>query len=170
MHRGERGAQRDFRLAEADVAADDAIHRLIGCKVRQHIVNGAGLVFCQLERKTGFEAAVVALGPVKAMPGARRAARVNIEQLGGNVADLLDGAPLGAGPLIAAEPVQRGIFGRRAGVARDQVESMHRHIQLVAIRILEVQEFGRNPERLECRQPEVTADAVFFMYNRRAGL
>ncbi len=170
VHRGERGTQRDFGFAKSDVATDDAIHRLIGRKVRQHIVNGAGLVFGQLERKTGFEAAVVALGPVKAMPWACGAARIDIEQLGGDVTNLLNGAPLCASPLIAAKPVQRGVFGRRTGVARNQVECMHRHIQLVAVRVLEVQEFGRDSECLERRQPEVTADAVFFMHNRRAGL
>jgi hypothetical protein len=41
---GEGGAQRDLRLAEADVAADEAVHRLARGEVLQHVGDGARLV------------------------------------------------------------------------------------------------------------------------------
>ena len=45
---------------------------------------------------------------------------------------------------------------------------MHRYIQLVAVRVLQVQEFGRNAADIQRNQTEIAADAVFGMYNRRA--
>ena len=41
---GEGGAQRDLRLAEADVAADEPIHRPAGREIVEHRVDGVLLV------------------------------------------------------------------------------------------------------------------------------
>ena len=44
-HGGDKGrAQCDLSLAEADIAADQAIHRLAGSQILQHVGDGAGLV------------------------------------------------------------------------------------------------------------------------------
>ena len=47
---------------------------------------------------------------------------------------------------------------------------MHRHVQLVAIRILELQELAAHAAGFERRQAEVAADTVLGMHDRRAGL
>ena len=55
-HRGdERGPQRDLGLAEADIAADQPIHRPAGREVFQHIGDGARLILGLGEREAGAE-------------------------------------------------------------------------------------------------------------------
>ena len=55
-HRGdEGGAQRDLGLAEADIAADQPVHRPAGGEVLQHVGDGARLVLGLGEREAGAE-------------------------------------------------------------------------------------------------------------------
>ena len=55
-HRGdEGGAQRDLGLAEADIAADQPIHRPAGGEVLQHVGDGARLILGLGEREAGAE-------------------------------------------------------------------------------------------------------------------
>ncbi|MNR08666.1 hypothetical protein D3C85_1248340 [compost metagenome] len=51
----EGGAQRHFRLAEADVAADQAIHRRALAQVLQHVADGVQLVVRLLIGEAGAE-------------------------------------------------------------------------------------------------------------------
>ena len=101
----------------------------------------------------------------------RLAARVQVEQLRGHVADLLGGALARARPLIGAELVQRRALGRGAGVAADQVQRVHRHVDAVAVLVLEHQELAAAARRSPsaCR-PDVAADAVLLVHHRRAGI
>ena len=57
----ERGPHRDLGLAEAHVAADDAVHRLGAGQILEYLADGIGLVFGFLERKCAGERAVFAL-------------------------------------------------------------------------------------------------------------
>ena len=41
---GKGGAQRDFGLAEADIAAHQPVHRPAGSQILQHVLDGALLV------------------------------------------------------------------------------------------------------------------------------
>src|SRR5210317_803560 len=111
MYGGERCSQRDLGLAETDVAADNAIHRLVAAEVFENIVDRVRLVFGEFERKPRLEGAVVRFGPAEAMPRPRGAARVYIEQLRCDVADLSYGTTFCFGPLIAAEAMQRRVVG-----------------------------------------------------------
>ena len=52
---GKGRAQRDFRLAEADVAADQAVHRVAGFEVFQNRLDRAGLVLRLLVGEAGAE-------------------------------------------------------------------------------------------------------------------
>jgi hypothetical protein len=99
-----------------------------------------------------------------------RAARVQIEQLGGHVAYRLGGAAARARPLIGAELVQRRGLGRAAGIAVDQMQRMHRHIHAVAVAVLEHQEFIALIANLHALQADIAADAVGLVHHRRAGL
>ena len=45
---------------------------------------------------------------------------------------------------------------------------MHRNVQLVAVRILKVQEFGRDAAGFQRGQTEVTSDTVFFVHDGRS--
>ena len=51
----EGGAQRDLGLAEADIAADQPVHRPAGRQILQHVGDGARLVFGFGEREAGAE-------------------------------------------------------------------------------------------------------------------
>ena len=61
--------------------------------------------------------------------------------------------------------MQRRALRRRAGVAADALECLHRHVELVALGILEHQELGGQAARVHGGQPEVAADAVVFVHH-----
>ena len=143
VHRDEGGAQRHLGLAEADVAADQPVHRLRADHVLDHRVDRGALVGRLLEAEAGGEGLVV----VRARSGsaialARGAAGVQVQQLGGGVAHLLGGLALGLVPLARAQPVQRRFFGADAGVAADQVQLRHRHVERGLVGVLQVQELA----------------------------
>src|SRR5690606_38812409 len=58
VHWREGCAQRDFRFAEANVAANDAVHGAAGLEVRKNLVDRAALVLRRLERKAVLECAI----------------------------------------------------------------------------------------------------------------
>ena len=111
----ERGAERDLGLAEADVAADEPVHRPRGLEVAVDVVDGARLVGGLVEGEGRLEGAVVVVGRRERMPGQRRALGVEAQQLVGHLAHLARDARLGAGEGAAAQPVE---LGRGALAAR----------------------------------------------------
>ena len=70
---------------------------------------------------------------------ARSAAGIDVEQLGRAVAHLLGGLAFGFFPLAAAQLVQRGFVGAHAGVAADQLQLAHGHIQHGLVGVFQVQ-------------------------------
>ena len=118
-HRDEGGAQGDFGLAEADVAADQAVHRLAGVHVVDHGVDGGELVGRFLEAEAVGEGFEVVLLEVEGVALARGALGVERQQFGGGVAHLLGGLaswpfPTGRSRACAARPLP----GRRRCSAR----------------------------------------------------
>ena len=63
---------------------------------------------------------------------------IDVEQLGCDVADLLNRTTPRFLPLVATEAVQRCILGRCPCVSRYEIECMHRDIELVAISVFEI--------------------------------
>ena len=59
-------------------------------------------------------------------------------------------------------------LGRGAGVARYEVQLLHRHVELVAARVFEHQELAVLAGDLHHLQADVAAHAVFFVHDRRA--
>ena len=169
LHGDERGAQRDLGLAEADVAADDAVHRAARAQVVDDGLDRAELVDRLLEREARLECAQLLFVDRERMALARRAPRVDVEQFGGRVTDPGRGPGARLGPLVAAELVQRRRFGRRAGVPADALERLHRHVELVAAGVLEHEELGRRAAGVHRREAGVAADAVILVHDRRAG-
>jgi hypothetical protein len=102
------------------------------------------------------------------MPLPRRAARVQVEQLRSDVADALRRPRPRLLPLVAAELVQRRALGRRARVAGDEVERVHRHVEAVAARVLEREELVRRAAGLERCEPDEAADAVVLVHDGSA--
>ena len=114
----EGGAHGHLGLAEAHVAADHAVHGLFAGQVLQHLADGLGLVGGFLEGKAARERLVFELARGQGGSALRLPLRVQIQQLGGDVADLVGGALARLGPLVGAELVQRRALGRGARVAR----------------------------------------------------
>ena len=107
VHRGdEGGAQRHLGLAEADVAADQAVHRPAGRRDRRARVDRGLLVVGLLIGKAGAE---LVIGPVRDGEP-RRLAQLplgrDLDQLAGDLADAVLHARLARLPADAAEPVE----------------------------------------------------------------
>ena len=76
VDRGDEGrAQRHFRLAEADIAADQPVHRPAGAEVLDRGVDGGELVVGLLVRKAGAEFVIGARPDAEARRLAQSAAR-----------------------------------------------------------------------------------------------
>src|SRR3546814_196007 len=118
----ERGAYRNLGLAEADVAADHAIHRLRAGQVADHRLDRAVLVGRLLEREGGRERFVHRPVDVDRQPRARLALGLDVEQFGGHVADFFRGLAPGLSPLLAAERMTPRGFRRSTRVASDQLQ------------------------------------------------
>ena len=153
-------AQRDFGLAEAHVAADKAVHRL----ARRHVVedgaDGGRLVGRLVECKALAEGLVVADvdGEDDALAGL--AQRIEVQELGRRVADLLGRLPSRLFPVAASESVQRGVLGIGARVARDEVEVGDRHEELGLVLVVDAQKLGLSVGRVHVHEPLIAADAV----------
>ncbi len=122
LHGDERRAQRDLGLAEAHVAADDAVHRLLAGEVGDDVGDGQRLVRRLFERELCGERTEFGFAGRDLLAVARGAARIQVQQFGGRIADPLRRLPCVA-PLPASLPrlVQRRFLGGRTGIAADQV-------------------------------------------------
>jgi hypothetical protein len=164
-HGDEGGAHGDLGLAEADVAADQAVHRLARLHVFDHGVDGGLLVGGFLEAEAVGEGLQVVLLEDERVALARGALGVEVQQFGGGVVHLLGGLLLGLFPLPRAQRVQLDRFRVGAAVARDDLQLGHRHVELGAVGVFEVEEFGVAFAEVHVQQPEVAADAVAFMHH-----
>ena len=169
-HRAESGAQRDFGLAEADVAADQAIHRLAGTHVVDDGGDGRRLIVGFLEAEAVGEGLVIAFLEGEGMALAGGAGSVEREQFGGGVARLFGRLALGLFPLAGTEGVQRRAFRVGAGVARNHVQLRHRHEQLGLVGVMQFEEFLLAEAEVHAHQPTIAPDAVAFMHHRVADL
>ena len=115
-------AQSHLGLAEADIAADQAIHRFAAGHVLDDGIDRGALVGRFLETEAFGEGFVVARGILEGVALAGGAAGIQVEQLGRGVANLLRCLALCLFPLAGAKRVQRRIFRRGTRVARDDVQ------------------------------------------------
>ncbi|KAG1247797.1 hypothetical protein G6F68_014055 [Rhizopus microsporus] len=81
---GEGGAHGHLGLAEADVAADHAVHRLAAGQGAQGGVDRGQLVRGLLERETGRERFVHRAVHLQCQAGTRLAAGLDLQQFGGH--------------------------------------------------------------------------------------
>ncbi len=173
LHRLERRPYRDLGLAVADVAADQPVHRDRLLHVGLDLLDRGELVrrlgvregVLQLALPRGVRAERVALG---VLPG-----RVELDQLGGDLADRLAGPGLGLLPVGAAHLVQRRVLA--ADVAGELVERVGRHEQPVAglaalaRRVLDDQVLAVGPVDRALHHLHVPADAVLLVHHEVAG-
>ena len=149
VHRGDKGgAQRHFGLAEADIAADQPVHRpargQIGERVGDRGVLVLGLVIGEARGEFVVEAAV------DGEP--RRLAQLplggDLDQLAGDLADAVLDPRLARLPGDAAEPVELDAGLLRA-VARQHLDVLDRQEQLVVAGIVDSQAVVRRAGDLD---------------------
>ncbi len=121
-----------------------------------------------LERKSGREGLVFGVVDIEGMAFFHRAFGVDVEQFGRDIANALHRLFLCLTPLVAAEPVQRRVFGADACIAADQVQRRDRHVEFVVVRVFEHQELRGHAAEFEGLQSQIASDAVLDMHDRRA--
>ena len=103
----EGGAQGNLRLAEADIAADQAVHRLAGGEILQHVGDGAGLVLGFGVGEAGAEFGEGAVIGGQHRGFAHLPLGGEADQAGGHVLDAVLGFGFAGLPGGAAEFVER---------------------------------------------------------------
>ena len=131
---GERGAHRDLRLAEADVAADEPVHRPRRLEVLLHGLDRRLLVGRLAVGEARLELRQPLAREVERDALACLALRVELDQVAGELADGLPRARLERLPRLAAELRERGRRGVGADVARDLAELLVRDVEAILAR------------------------------------
>src|SRR5207248_3849498 len=93
--------------------------------------------------------------------------RVQPDELAGHLADRAADACGGAGPVARAEPVKPRLFA--AHVPRDHADLVARHVQLVALCVLQQEVVPLGPTDLTPDHARVPADAVHLVHRKLAG-
>ena len=164
----EGGAQRHLGLAEADIAADEAVHGTTGIEIGQDGVDGGGLVLGLLECEAGGELAVEAVRSLEAGRLAHEALGRDLDELAGHLQDALLHLGLAGLPGTAAETIEGNLRIFRA-VAGQKLDILHRQQQQSA-GILDLQAIVRRARRRHRLEADEPADAVIGMDHEIAGL
>ena len=157
------GANRHLRLAEADVAAEQAIHRLGFFHIRLDLLDRAALVRRLLIRKGILKLSLPRCIGGKGEALRRAPLRVKLDELVGNVLDGGARARLRLDPLRAAHAVQARHGALRADVLLQEPHLIGRHEELVVAAVLDVQVVLLDAAHIERFDAEVLADAVVHM-------
>ncbi len=141
VHHGlEGGAHGHLRLAEAHVAADQAVHRARRLHVGLHGVDRGDLVGRLDITEGGFELLLPRRVGCEGVAVQHLARRVQVEQVARHVRDGLAHAVARAGPLAGAEACEVGVVVAGSDVARHAVRLLDGHEQPVALGVRELQE------------------------------
>ena len=159
QRRDEGGAQRHLGLAEADIAADQPVHRRAGGEIVDHRVDGRLLVLGLLIGEAGGELVVDALRRGQRRRRLGGARRRHLDQRLGHVADALLHPRLARLPGDAAELVELHVGFLRA-VARQKLDVLDRQIDAVVAGIEDFEAVVRGAGRLDGLQADEAADAV----------
>ena len=152
----ERGAQRDFGLAVADVAADQAVHRARRLHVRLDHLDRVALVGRLGERERVLEVALPVAVARERVTLAPLALGVQVEQLPGELLCRSSGSSLEGVPTGTAQLGEGRVNTAGADVAADLRELVDRDEHAVRARVLEVQIVARDVRdglRVEAGEP-----------------
>jgi hypothetical protein len=161
-------AQRHLGLAEADVAADQPVHRTARGELAQHGVDGGLLVVGLLVREARAEFVIGSVLGGEPRGLAQLPLGRDLDQLVGDLADAALHARLARLPGAAAEPVEIDVGLLRA-VARQKLDVLDRQEQLVAAGIVDFEAIVRRAGGFDRAQPDETPDAVIDMHDEVAG-
>ncbi len=161
-HGKQAGAKRHFRLAEADIAADQPVHRLAAGEIVEHGVDAGLLVLGFLVGKARREFVVDAVGRGQHRGLMQRAHGGDLDQLLGDVADALLQSGFARLPGHAAKLVELNA-GFVGAIAAQELDVLDRQIELVAALIDQLQAVMRLAVSLDGGKADETADAVIGM-------
>ena len=157
----EDGAHRDLGLAVADVAAEEAVHRLLRLHVALDVADRAELVGRLRELESLLELLLPRRILGEGVPRRRRAARVELQELLGDVLDGLADRCLPLRPARSAELVEgRGRAVAAALVLLEQVEPLDRDEEPGVARVAQVDHLPRDAAVLDRHEAAEEADAV----------
>ena len=166
---GERGAHGNLGLAEADVAADEPVHRPRRLEVLLHRLDRAPPGPASRDKGSSPRAAAATRSRVERDALAGLALRVELDQVAGELADGLARPRLERLPGLAAELRERGRRGVGADVSRDLAELLVRDVEAVLAAEGEQEVVARDAgDRLRL-EPEQPADAVILVHDVVAG-
>ncbi len=163
---GERRADGDLRLAEADVAADEPVHRMRRLEILHHGFDRGSLVVGLAVRELALEALDPFVLDVVRHAGLRLALGVELQQLTCQLAQVRPSARLEVVPRLAAELRERGRLRVGADVAADLSDLLVRDVDTVVAAEGEQQVVARDAgdflrlETLELRDPVVLVHDV----------
>ena len=162
-HGGDEGrAQRHLGLAEADVAAQQPVHRPARAHVLEHGLDRGQLVLGLLVGEAGGELLVDPVRQVEHRALAQCPLGRDLDQLAGQLADALLDLGLARLPAHPAQLVERRLLVGMA-VAREHVQVLDRHEQLVAALVDQLQAVVRRAGDLQRLQALEAADAMLGM-------
>ena len=165
----EGGSDGDFGLAEADVAADEAVHWCWGFHIVLDVDGGLELVGCVFVHKGGFELVLeVGVGAEGEADGGF-ALGVELYEVAGDVFDLFFGSLLEELPGVAAESVEGGLAAFLADVAADFVEAVDGDVECVAAFVDEPYDFLLVSVVVDFFESGEASDAVVDMGDVVAG-
>ena len=130
-------AHGDLGLAKAHIAADETVHDFGGTHVGFHGFNRRGLIRRFLKGEAFAEPLPLGLIQLVRMPHPGLASGVNIEELCRHIGGAFPGSAARLFPLLAAQPVERCGIWVTCRVAANQVERADRHVEFVALGVLE---------------------------------
>ena len=166
---GERRPHRDLGLAEADVAADEPVHRARRLHVLLDRLDRGALVVGLAVGEARFELVEVLVVEVERMAGRLLALGVEPEELAGELADPFAGPALEQLPGLAAELRERGRAAVGADVARDLAQLLVRHVEPVVAAEGEEEVVTRDLGDLLRLEAEQLPDAVVLVHDVVAG-
>ena len=170
LDRLERAAQRHFSLAEADVAAQQTVHRPVGLHIVLDLRDAAQLIVGFLIRERLLELALpcVILREGEALDlGARG---VQPDEAVSQLLCRRLGARLGLCPVRAAEPVQPHALGvARADIFGDEVERCRRDIEKIRSGEGDLNEITLGTVHRHALHADKATDAVVLVHDEVAG-
>ena len=168
LHRLERRPDGDLGLAEADVAAHEAVHRVALLHVALHLGDGDELVGGLLVREGVLQLALPRRVLGEGVAGLVDALLVEHDELLGDLAHRRAHLGLGLLPAVAAEAVEGGRLA--AGVVPHRVDLVGRHVELVVALVLEQQVVALHAADGALHHAAVAGDAVLVVHDVVAGL
>ena len=161
------GTQRDLGLAEADIAADEPVHRLSCRQILKNIGNGAKLVVGFGEREAGAELVPRAFRGCHRNGIAHAPFGGNADEFACHVAYTLLHARLARLPACAAQFVERHTL-RLAAEAGEKFDVLDGKKQLFAAVVDQPETVMRCGADAKRFQPIIAADAVILVHDEVA--